>query len=872
MFLTYMYLTRKRRSPSGHDAEGTDFTSATITTTTTADDNNSNNNKQPTKRIRRRGKFEGGDNSNKESHATLPPSEQTPPSATSPGGGGMLGQQHQEGFPSALKRERDNDNGGGGDDDITQRAGQGKRRQERQKSVSNASISQETTRCVCGRKDEEGTMVQCERCLVWQHMHCMGLIAPLPPKRKYFCESCKPRDIKCMCGRTHPDGKLVQCSQCGKFQHSKCVNESVKPFGPEGDVSMKTYVCFNCMIERHHHHSHHHHHNNNNNNNSTNNNNNNSITSSSTASTNTGHGAQPGTPGAGSRHNGSSSNNNNNSGETEGNRRNRSVSSSPRKPVKSAAANMFGYIMSSWVRNGLTEDWGNQPAFNTGKTNRQKKRKTITPLSSMYDMYVVQKYCIQLSAHRKEAGANVLPGADLTNNGENEMIVKGLSTYFNCNETAVLDVFNAIVAPYAPKPLLLSSPQQPRQQQSTTTTTTAATAAAVHVKKETFSYVEETFYPADVIEKIPGLECAEAFPGIVTSVPSGDKRPKVIREEKEDQQQQQQQQERTTEAETRVYATEPLAEGSFICEVCGTVAEPGRMDDEVTVLGSGNGESLLIENANAFDGVFFYPKYPQTVFCVDARTAGNEAHSLRRSCTPNAELRAFAGTSSGPANGKRVRLGLFALKDVEANTELTIAFDYCWKALSRKPPCACGKSGSECEVARWFGDREASLIAACECVRRLMYVDLPPATRSGAGGSAKGSGEGAGQHAAAQGTAQRSKAGRDAEGKDLTPRKTKRKLGHGAALDKSDWEWGNSGSSISMRERRKIEQLEESFRRLESREQKRKRTLPNNGQSTTTTITTTAAATKRQKRRGEDLSQSESSGSSASSSPASTGK
>lgn len=37
-----------------------------------------------------------------------------------------------------------------------------------------ASLLQDRVRCICGTFSEEGYMVQCEKCLVWQHCDCVG--------------------------------------------------------------------------------------------------------------------------------------------------------------------------------------------------------------------------------------------------------------------------------------------------------------------------------------------------------------------------------------------------------------------------------------------------------------------------------------------------------------------------------------------------------------------------------------------------------------------------------------------------------------------------------------------------------------------------
>ncbi|KAI9098243.1 hypothetical protein DFS34DRAFT_104622 [Phlyctochytrium arcticum] len=49
----------------------------------------------------------------------------------------------------------------------------------------------EVTRCLCGRTDSFGVMVQCEDCFVWQHCECMNVNPRKLPKH-YYCERCQP--------------------------------------------------------------------------------------------------------------------------------------------------------------------------------------------------------------------------------------------------------------------------------------------------------------------------------------------------------------------------------------------------------------------------------------------------------------------------------------------------------------------------------------------------------------------------------------------------------------------------------------------------------------------------------------------------------
>ncbi|KAK4303465.1 hypothetical protein Pmani_024522 [Petrolisthes manimaculis] len=51
---------------------------------------------------------------------------------------------------------------------------------------------EDVIRCVCNLHRDEGVMIQCERCLVWQHCDCMG-VTDSPDH--YLCEECCPRLI-----------------------------------------------------------------------------------------------------------------------------------------------------------------------------------------------------------------------------------------------------------------------------------------------------------------------------------------------------------------------------------------------------------------------------------------------------------------------------------------------------------------------------------------------------------------------------------------------------------------------------------------------------------------------------------------------------
>nr|XP_019566657.1 PREDICTED: histone-lysine N-methyltransferase ASH1L isoform X2 [Rhinolophus sinicus] len=47
-------------------------------------------------------------------------------------------------------------------------------------------------RCICGLYKDEGLMIQCDKCMVWQHCDCMGVHADV---EHYLCEQCDPRPV-----------------------------------------------------------------------------------------------------------------------------------------------------------------------------------------------------------------------------------------------------------------------------------------------------------------------------------------------------------------------------------------------------------------------------------------------------------------------------------------------------------------------------------------------------------------------------------------------------------------------------------------------------------------------------------------------------
>ncbi|XP_035486114.2 histone-lysine N-methyltransferase SETD5 isoform X5 [Scophthalmus maximus] len=91
--------------------------------------------------------------------------------------------------------------------------------------------------------------------------------------------------------------------------------------------------------------------------------------------------------------------------------------------------------------------------------------------------------------------------------------------------------------------------------------------------------------------------------------------------------------------------------------------------------------------------VLFYSKFNDVEICVDARTFGNDARFIRRSCTPNAEVRHMI------AEGM-IHLCIYAVSQITKDTEVTIGFDYEFNSCNYKVDCACHKGNHNCPVQK----------------------------------------------------------------------------------------------------------------------------------------------------------------------------
>ncbi|KAM4676912.1 inactive histone-lysine N-methyltransferase 2E isoform 3-T4 [Discoglossus pictus] len=139
-------------------------------------------------------------------------------------------------------------------------------------------------------------------------------------------------------------------------------------------------------------------------------------------------------------------------------------------------------------------------------------------------------------------------------------------------------------------------------------------------------------------------------------------------------------------------------------------------------------ETLIIEYRGKFmlreqfeaNGYFFKRPYPFVLFyskfhglemCVDARTFGNEARFIRRSCTPNAEVRHIIEEGT-------IHLYIYSISSIPKGTEITIAFDFDYANCKYKVDCACLKENPECPVVRCISEPTENINSGYETRRK----------------------------------------------------------------------------------------------------------------------------------------------------------
>ncbi|KAK3589456.1 hypothetical protein CHS0354_030577 [Potamilus streckersoni] len=61
-------------------------------------------------------------------------------------------------------------------------------------NAKEAEVDDSITRCICDYLHDDGYMICCDKCSVWQHIECLGIDKNSIPEN-YYCEECEPREV-----------------------------------------------------------------------------------------------------------------------------------------------------------------------------------------------------------------------------------------------------------------------------------------------------------------------------------------------------------------------------------------------------------------------------------------------------------------------------------------------------------------------------------------------------------------------------------------------------------------------------------------------------------------------------------------------------
>ncbi|XP_005164967.1 inactive histone-lysine N-methyltransferase 2E isoform X4 [Danio rerio] len=184
--------------------------------------------------------------------------------------------------------------------------------------------------------------------------------------------------------------------------------------------------------------------------------------------------------------------------------------------------------------------------------------------------------------------------------------------------------------------------------------------------------------------------------------------------------------------------------------------------------------------------VLFYSKFDGLEMCVDARSFGNEARFIRRSCTPNAEVRHVIEEGM-------LHLYIYSLRSISKGSEITIGFDYDYGSCKYKVDCACVKGNPECPVLKHNLEPTENLGSS---TRRRGRKDKEPSRDE----------SGQNQNLTMDCDGSKGKTLNDAKQRKLSPLRL-------------------SISNNQTREERKMEAILQAFARMEKREKRREQAL-----------------------------------------------
>uniref|UniRef100_A0A3B4BYD1 Lysine (K)-specific methyltransferase 2E n=1 Tax=Pygocentrus nattereri TaxID=42514 RepID=A0A3B4BYD1_PYGNA len=218
--------------------------------------------------------------------------------------------------------------------------------------------------------------------------------------------------------------------------------------------------------------------------------------------------------------------------------------------------------------------------------------------------------------------------------------------------------------------------------------------------------------------------------------------------------------------------------------------------------------------------VLFYSKFDGLEMCVDARNFGNEARFIRRSCTPNAEVRHVIEDGM-------LHLYIYSLRSIPKGSEITIGFDYDYGSCKYKVDCACVRGNQDCPVLKHNLEPTENLGSG---TRRRGRKDKEPMVRDDSGQN---------QNLTLDCDGPKGKTSNDSKQRKLSPLRVSISNNQDPELIEDLEEKTSVSNEVEMeseeniaerrkkmtREERKMEAILQAFARMEKREKRREQAL-----------------------------------------------
>lgn len=321
---------------------------------------------------------------------------------------------------------------------------------------------------------------------------------------------------------------------------------------------------------------------------------------------------------------------------------------------KATTSDPFGFVAVKEVREAMKQDWEE----GGGPGNKRAKRDSVVARGARQptgrERALIGKYAVMIAV--------------ATDDADRAAVFRGLCVLLRCTERAATEALGRVVAEVAaPEPAPPRPDVQPFE----------AVPGAVWDTEES-RVLTELIRPVGS-EAPPGpYRPASEVAVRAVQTPAGERQ--------------------------ALFVTAPVLRGQFIVEYAGRLVPPTVAEEAWAPLPAAESAGVALPLvARPAPFLLVYPKFSRPAVCIDARAQGNAARVVRRSCRPTADVRPFVPEGRPDAIG----IGLFAARDLPADTEVTIQFDFPWQAMRTPVVCAC--AAEDCPVSSWFSVRATAL-------------------------------------------------------------------------------------------------------------------------------------------------------------------